>query len=187
MQGVDGGNAGGVTQKLRRRTRRPSASVDGDEIRLRVSAEGQIPFNPSGCDLDADGASPGGHPKLADERFHIFFCLNAGKAGGSDHIPAHGLVPDPADLLRHLFSGQMAAHAWLGALPDLDLNGVRVLQIFRRHAVEISHIFKDIFVCGLHFLRKDPAFSGAHGAAGHGGAAGQRNLGLSGKRAEGHV
>ena len=141
----------------------------------------------AGGNLDADRPSFGGHPELADEGLHIILRFNSGKTGRSDHILTHWLVPDTADFLRHLFTGQVAAHAGFGALPDFDFNSVRITEIFRGYAVEVSYIFKDIFVRCLHFLRQDSAFSGAHGAVGHGGAPGQGDLGLSGKRAEGHM
>ena len=64
----------------------------------------------------------------------------------------------------------MTAHARLRALSDLDLDGIRRFQIFRRHAVTVSNVLKNVFFGCLHFLRQDTAFAGAHGTVGQRGA-----------------
>src|SRR5699024_6743974 len=145
VQGVDGGNAGGIPQESGRGSGGTAPAVNGDEIRFPKDTESQIRLNMACGDLDSHRPSAGGHFQLADQGFQIFLCLYAGKAGRGDNILTHGAVPEPADFRGDFFRRQVSAHAGLSALADLNLNGVRPLKIFRSDAVEIAYILKNVF------------------------------------------
>ena len=58
------------------------------------------------------------------------------------------------------------------------LYGISRLEIFIGDAVLVGNIFKDILVCFSSFLRKDAAFSTAHGSLCHSAAFGKSYLSL---------
>ena len=81
----------------------------------------------------------------------------------------------------------MAAHPRFGALPDFNFHRVGPAQVLRGHAVQVGHIFKNIFFRRFPFLGKDPAFPAAHGGMGQCAAFCQGYLGFLGQGAKGHV
>ena len=81
----------------------------------------------------------------------------------------------------------MAAHAGLGALADLDLDGVGGLQVLVGDAVFVGYVFEDVFIGRGLLLGQDAAFAAAHGGAGHGAALGQSHFYLPRQGAEGHM
>ena len=81
----------------------------------------------------------------------------------------------------------MAAHPGLCSLADLDFDGVRLLEILRRHAVFIGYVLEDILVGRGLLLRQYSALAAAHGSPGHGASLCQRHLHLLRHRSEGHM
>ena len=81
----------------------------------------------------------------------------------------------------------MAAHPGFGALADFNFHSVSPAQVFRSDAVQIGHIFENIFFRRLSFLRQDSTLTAAHGRMGKRASLCQRHLGLLGQSAEGHM
>ena len=87
------------------------------------------------------------------------------------------------DLLAH----EMAAEADLAALADEELASVRKPQMVRVEAVARLDALIEPLGRVAPLVGDHAAFAGAGGGACHGGAAGERDLRLIGKRAEAHA
>ncbi len=90
-------------------------------------------------------------------------------------------------LVGHLLAHQMAAEADLAALADEELAGVGQPQVVRVEAVAALDALVEPFGRVAALVRDHAALAGAGGGAGHGGAAGERDLGLVGQSAEAHA
>ena len=147
----------------------------------------QVGFDASGGDLDADGPAAGAFPQHVHHGLQVLFGVDLREAAGALHLLAGLLAPEGGDLRRHLFPGQMAAHAGLGALADLDLDGVGGLQVLVGDAVFVGDVFEDVLIGRGLLLGQDAAFAAAHGSARLRAALGQGYFYLPGQGAEGHV
>ena len=87
------------------------------------------------------------------------------------------------DLLAH----QMAAEADLAALADEELAGIGEAQMMRVEAVARLDALVEPFDRVAALVGDHAALAGAGRRAGHGGAAGERDLRLVGQRAEAHA
>ena len=91
----------------------------------------------------------------------IFLCVELREFAGALHILSLFLSADGRDLCGHLLPREMTAHPGLGALADLDLNGIRDAQVFIRHAVFVGNILKYVLARRLLFLRQNASFPAA--------------------------
>ena len=108
-------------------------------------------------------------------------------AGGRALVDAGRQRAHLGHLVGDLLAHQMAAEADLAALADEELAGIGEAQMMRVEAVArldalIEPVDRIAPLVGDH-----AALARAGGRARHGGAAGQRDLGLVGQRAEGHA
>ena len=99
-------------------------------------------------------------------------------AGGRAHL---------GHLVGHLLAHQMAAEPDLAALADEELASIGEPQMMRVEAVARLDALIEPLDRVAPLVRDHAAFARAGGRARHGGAAGERDLGLVGERAEAHA
>ena len=107
-------------------------------------------------------------------------------AGETAAVPGSSPA-DLGDLADHLFAGEVAACAGLGALAELEVEGLRagnlverVPEPARRQLVEVSSV-------GFLLRWEHAALTGADAGTGKVSATSQRDLGLLRERPEAHV
>ena len=147
----------------------------------------QILLNTPCRNLDTDGPAFGTFPQHVHHGLQVFFGIDFREFAGALYIFAWLFATQRGNLRRHLFSGQVPAHAGLCTLTDFDFNGISSFQVFIGHAVFVGNVLEYIFVRSCFFFRQDAAFSTAHGSLRQSGTFGQRNLGFFGQRTERHV
>ena len=103
-----------------------------------------------------------------------------------DVLP-HAEAANGGDFRRHLFAGQMPAHAGLGALADLDFDSIGLHEVFFSDAIFIGDVFKDKFFRSGLLLRYDAALAALLHAAGHGSGLGQGDFRFARQSAKGHM
>ncbi|MCK7525177.1 MAG: hypothetical protein MZV64_50020 [Ignavibacteriales bacterium] len=86
-----------------------------------------------------------------------------------------------------LLAGQVPAHAGLGRLADLDLDGVDPPQVLGGGAVAVGDVLEDELVGQAQGLGQEAALARAHGRARRAAAEGQGGVGLLRQRPERHV
>ena len=102
-------------------------------------------------------------------------------------ILSRGFAPHQRDDRGDLLSGEVSAHSGFGALPDLDLDGRRVLQDLVGETVLVGDVLVDVSVGGDHLVVECSALSAAHGGLGHSAAFGECDLGVPRQCSEAHV
>ena len=123
VKGVDGGHSGGVPEHLGSGTGAAAPAVYGDKVRLGKDTAGQVLFDVSRRNLNADGPAVRRIAELLHQIPQIFLGGDVLKAGGGMDVLACRTAPNLGDFRGDLFSRQMAAHAGFGALADFDFNG----------------------------------------------------------------
>lgn len=145
-----------------------------------------IALDVPGGQLDANGRPAAALAHLIDEGAQVLNGLDPREGGGRHDVLPRLPAADAGDLLGDLLSGEVAAHARLGSLADLDLDRVSGAQALVAHGVAQRRYLEDAARGGLALRGEDTALTRAHGRADRGGAAGEGDLGLGGERAEGH-
>ncbi len=141
-----------------------------------------------GAELELDRDLPVGRlPDLLDLEGEIVGAEPVGMAGRRALVDAGRKRAHLGHLVGDLLAHQMAAEADLAALADEELAGVGEAQMMRVEAVArldalIEPLDRVAALVGDH-----AALARAGGGARHGGAAGERDLGLVGQRAEAHA
>ena len=163
-------------------------AVDIDAVRPGLDRHAHVVINAGGAQLELDrNLGVGGFPDLVD--------LEREVVGPEPvRVPRRRALVDAGRQrahLRHLvgdlLAHQMAAEPHLAALADEELAGVREAQVVRIEAVARLDALVEPLLGIAALVGDHPALSGARGGAGHGGAAGERCLGLVGERAEAHA
>ncbi len=108
-------------------------------------------------------------------------------AGRRALVDAGGKRAHLGHLIGHLLAHEMAAKADLAALADEELAGVGKAQMMRIEAVTRLNALVEPFLRIAPLVRDHAALAGTGGGARHGGAAGERDLGLKGESAEAHA
>jgi hypothetical protein len=132
----------------------------------------------AGGDLDADRAAARELAQLVDLAPEIGAAGDVGVTRGADDVLALGEAADGGDLCRDLGPGKVPAHAGLGRLAELDLDGVDARERLGRDAVAVGDILEDESLGEVQRLGQDAAFARGHGRAGRGAASGERGVGL---------
>ena len=87
-----------------------------------------------GNQLDRDLHAGIGALQVVDQLGQVFDGIDVVVRRRRDQRHARRGVPQPGDLLGHLVAGQLAAFARLGPLGHLDLQDLRLGQVFDGHA-----------------------------------------------------
>ena len=182
------GNAGILRRDMRAGTGAAFHGVDIDRIRIAFHRHAHIVIDARRAELELDRDFPIG--RLADfldlER-QIVGPEPVRMTGGRALVDAGGQRAHLGDLVGHLLAHQMAAEADLAALADEELAGIGEAQMMRVEAVARLDALVEPFHRIAPLVGDHAAFARAGGGARHGGAAGERDLGLIRKRAEGHA
>ena len=138
-------------------------------------------------DLHAYGKPAGPAAEHVDHRLQVLRGVDAGELRRAEYVLAAALAPHRGYDLRDLLPGQMTTHPGLGALADLDLDRVAVLQRHVVEAVLVGDVLEDVPVRGDHLVPQGAPLPAAHGGPCDRAALGQGDLRPPRQRSEAHV
>ena len=154
----------------------------------RLGRHADVVVDARGAELELDrDLAVGGLAELVDLEGEIVRSEPVGMAGRRTLVDAGRQRAHLRHLVRHLLAHEVAAEPDLAALADEDLAGVGQPQVVRVEAVARLDALVEPLLRVAPLVGHHAALAGAGGGAGHGGAAGQRHLGLVGEGAEAHA
>src|SRR6185312_9453643 len=188
---ADGGDAGNTRVfggDVRAGAGRALHAVDVDRIRSALDRHADVVIDAGGAELQLDrNLAVGGLTDLVDLEGEIIGAQPVRMARRRALIDAGRQRAHLRHLVGDLLAHEVAAEADLAALADEELTGVGQPQVMRVEAVARLDALVEPLRGVAALVRDHAALAGAGGRARHGGAAGERDLGLEGERAEAHA
>ena len=163
-------------------------AVDIDAVGAGLGRHAHVVIDAGGPQLQLDrDFAIGRLADLLDLEGEVVGAEPIGMAGRRALVDACRERAHLGHLVRHLLAHEMAAEADLAALADEELAGVRQAQMVRVEAVARLDALVEPFRGIAPLVGDHAALAGAGGGPGHGGAAGERDLGLEAQRPEAHA
>ncbi len=163
-------------------------AVDIDAVRSGLRRHADVVIDASRAELQLDrNLAVRGLADFLDLEGQIVGPQPIRMTGGRTLIDAGGQRAHLGHLIGHLLAHEMAAEADLAALADEELAGVRQAQMVRVETVARLDALVEPFRGIAPLVGDHAALPGTGRRPGHGGAAGERDLGLEAQRPEAHA